>query len=71
MCSTTTTSIVSSAGITLTVQEKGKTRTVDLKPEDPNRFTGILDAPFTAGARVIVSLTPKTGKPTQARYTAN
>lgn len=64
---------VSSAGMTgrLTVQEKGKTRTADLKPEDPNRLTGTLDAPFVAGARVIISLTPKSGKPAQARYTAN
>lgn len=64
---------VSSAGMTgrLTVQEKGKTRTADLKPEEPNRLTGTLEAPLAEGARVIVSLTPKSGKPAQARYTAN
>ena len=64
---------VDSAGMTgrLTVQEKGKTRTADLKAEAPNRLTGTLDAPLDNAARVIVSLTPKGGKPVQARYTVN
>jgi hypothetical protein len=62
-----------SAGMTgrLTIQEKGKTRTADLKAEAPNRLTGKLDAPLDDAARVIVSLTPKGGKPVQARYTVN
>jgi hypothetical protein len=64
---------VDSAGMTgrLTIQEKGKTRTADLKAEAPNRLTGKLDAPLDNAARVIVSLTPKGGKPVQARYTVN
>jgi hypothetical protein len=62
-----------SAGMTgrLTIQEKGKTRTADLKAEAPNRLTGKLDAPLDDAARVIVSLTPKGGKPVQSRYTVN
>ena len=64
---------VPSAGMTAraTIQEKGKTRTAELKPQEPNRLVGKLDTPLEAGARVIVSLTPKGGKPVQARYTAN
>jgi hypothetical protein len=64
---------VDSAGMTgrLTIQEKGKKRTADLKAEAPNRLTGKLDAPLDNAARVIVSLTPKGGKPVQARYTVN
>lgn len=64
---------VPSAGMTgrITVQESGKTRTADLMAEAPNRLTGKLDAPLATGARVIVSLTPKNGKPVQARYTVN
>ena len=64
---------VDSAGMTgrLTIQEKGKTRTADLTAEAPNRLTGKLDAPLDSAARVIVSLTPKGGKPVQARYTVN
>ena len=64
---------VSSSGMTgrVTVQESGKTRTADLAAAEPNRLTGKLDAPLGGGARVIVSLTPKGGKPFQARYTAN
>lgn len=62
-----------SAGMTgrITVQESGKTRTAVLAAEAPNRLTSKLDAPLANGARVIVSLTPKNGKPVQARYTAN
>jgi hypothetical protein len=55
----------------VTVQEKGKTRTTDLTAEAPNRLTGKFDAPLDSAARVLVSLTPKGGKPVQARYTAN
>jgi hypothetical protein len=64
---------VATAGMAgrLTIQEKGKTRTADLTAEAPNRLTGKLDAPLDSAARVIVSLTPKGGKPVQARYTAN
>src|SRR5829696_4374334 len=64
---------VASAGMAgrLIVQERGKTRTVDLSPSEPNQLTGKLDAPLETGARVIVSLTPKNGKPMQARYTVN
>lgn len=64
---------VDSAGMTgrLTIQEKGKTRTADLMAEAPNRLTAKLDVPLDAAARVIVSLTPKNGKPVQARYTVN
>jgi hypothetical protein len=64
---------VSSSGMTgrVTVQEGGKTRTADLTAAEPNRLSGNLDAPLGNGARVIVSLTPKGGKPFQARYTAN
>ena len=64
---------VSSVGVTgrLTVQEQGKTRTADLTPEPPNRLIGKLEAPLASGARVIVSLTPRNGKPVQARYSAN
>jgi hypothetical protein len=61
-----------SAGMTgrVTVQEQGKTRTADLTPAPPNGFVGKLDAALAGGARVIVSLTPRNGKPVQARYTA-
>ena len=64
---------VATTGMTgrLTIQEKGKTRTADLTAEAPNRLTGKLDAPLDSAARVIVSLTPKGGKPVQARYTVN
>ena len=64
---------VASAGMTgkLTVQEKGQTRTAELAPQERNQLAGTLDAPLGTGARVIVSLTPKGGKPIQARYTAN
>jgi hypothetical protein len=61
------------AGMTgrITIQESGKTRTATLTPEAPNRLTGKLESPLATGARVVVSLTPKDGKPVQARYTAN
>jgi hypothetical protein len=64
---------VSSSGMAgrITVQESGKTRNVVLSAEAPNRLTGKLDSPLANGAKVIVSLTPKNGKPVQARYTAN
>ena len=64
---------VPSAGMSgkATIQEKGKTRSAELKPQEANRLVGKLDAPLEAGARVIVSLTPQGGKPVQARYTAN
>jgi hypothetical protein len=64
---------VSSSGMSgrVTVQEGGKTRTADLAAAEPNQLTGKLEAPLIGGARVIVSLTPKGGKPFQARYTAN
>jgi len=64
---------VASAGITgkVTVQEKGQTRTAELMPQETNQLSGKLNTPLGSGARVIVSLTPKNGKPIQARYTAN
>jgi hypothetical protein len=64
---------VPAEGVTgrVTIQESGKTRTADLKVDGANRLTGKIEAPLATGARVIVSLTPKGGKPVQARYTAN
>jgi hypothetical protein len=64
---------VSSSGMAgrITVQESGKTRNAVLSAEAPNRLTGKLDAPLADGAKVIVSITLKGGKPVQARYTAN
>ena len=64
---------VNSAGMTgrVTIQEQGKTRTADLTPAPPNALVGKLEAALAGGARVIVSLTPRNGKPVQARYTAN
>jgi hypothetical protein len=64
---------VPSAGMTgrAIVQEKGKTATVNLAPDETNRLSGRLEAPLGTGARVVISLTPKNGKPVQARYTAN
>ena len=63
----------SSAGMSgrITVQEQGKTRTADLIAEAPNRLIGKLEGPLGSGARVVVSLTPRNGKPVQARYNAN
>ena len=64
---------VNSAGMSgrVTIQEQGKTRTADLTPAPPNALVGKLEAALAGGARVIVSLTPRNGKPVQARYTAN
>jgi len=64
---------VPSAGMSgkATIQEKGKTRSAELKPQDPNQLVGKLEVPLESGARVIVSLTPQGGKPVQARYTVN
>jgi hypothetical protein len=64
---------VPTSGVTgrVTVQESGKTRTADLTAQSGNKLAGKLDAPLSSGARVIVSLTGKSGKPVQARYTAN
>lgn len=64
---------VTSAGMTgrVTIQEKGKLRTVDLRVAPPNGLVGSLDAPLETGARVVVSVTKPGGKPEQARYTAN
>jgi hypothetical protein len=64
---------IPSAGMTgrVTVQEQGKTRSVDLASEASNRLTGKLDGALGSGARVIVSVTPNGGKPVQARYTVN
>ena len=64
---------VSAAGMIgkVTVQSKGKTQSAELAVQEDNKLAGKLEAPLDTGARVIVSLTPKGGKPVQARYTAN
>lgn len=63
---------VPSTGVTsrVTVQEKGSTKTVNLTAEAPNKLSGKLAAPLATGARIILSITPKGGKPAQARFTA-
>ena len=56
----------------VTVQDQGKTRMTDLAvAQKPNELRGTLESTPGKGARIIVSLTPKGGKPQQARFTAD
>jgi hypothetical protein len=53
------------------VQDGGKSATVPLTPQEPNRLVGTLSQPMTKGARVVVSVTLPDGRPVQARFVHN
>jgi hypothetical protein len=53
------------------VQDAGKTATIPLKTQAPNRLVGPLPAPLGAGARVVVSATLADGHGIQARFVNN
>jgi hypothetical protein len=50
------------------VQDAGKTVTVALETQTPNRLVGALAAPLGPGARVVVSATLADGHAIQARF---
>jgi hypothetical protein len=50
------------------VQDSGKTTTVALETQAPNRLVGALSAPLGPGARVVVSATLADGHAIQARF---
>lgn len=50
------------------VQDNGKTATVALETQAPNRLVGVLSAPLGPGARVVVSATLADGHGIQARF---
>ncbi len=53
------------------VQDAGKTTTIALETQQPNRLVGPLPAPLGAGARVVVSATLADGHGIQARFVNN
>jgi predicted secreted protein len=53
------------------VQDAGKTSTVPLETQAPNRLVGTLAAPLGSGARVVVSATLADGHGIQARFVNN
>jgi hypothetical protein len=53
------------------VQDAGKTTTIPLETQAPNRLVGPLPAPLGAGARVVVSATLADGHGIQARFVNN
>lgn len=55
-------------GARAVVQDGGKSTTVPLTPQPPNRLVGTLPAPLGAGARVVVSATLADGHRVQARF---
>lgn len=53
------------------VQDAGKTTTISLETQAPNRLVGPLPAPLGAGARVVVSAILADGHGIQARFVNN
>jgi hypothetical protein len=53
------------------VQDAGKTTTVTLETQAPNRLVGALTGPLGPGARVVVSATLADGHGIQARFVNN
>lgn len=53
------------------VQDAGKTTTITLETQEPNRLVGTLPGPLGAGARVVVSATLADGHDIQARFVHN
>ena len=53
------------------VQDAGKTTTVALETQAPNRLVGALSGPLGPGARVVVSATLADGHAIQARFVNN
>lgn len=53
------------------IQSAGKTTTVALETQAPNRLVGTLAAPLGQGARVVVSATLADGHGIQARFVNN
>ena len=53
------------------VQDAGKTSTITLRTQAPNRLVGALPGPLGAGARVVVSATLADGHGIQARFVNN
>lgn len=55
-------------GARAVVQDGGRTTTIPLTPQAPNRLVGVLPAPLGAGARVVVSAKLVEGHTIQARF---
>lgn len=53
------------------IQDAGKTTTVALETQAPNRLVGTLAGPLGPGARVVVSATLADGHGIQARFVSN
>ena len=53
------------------VQDAGKTTTVALETQAPNRLVGALGGPLAPGSRVVVSATLADGHAIQARFVNN
>lgn len=53
------------------VQDAGKTTTITLETQAPNRLVGALPAPLGSGSRVVVSATLADGHGIQARFVNN
>ncbi|WP_207540398.1 hypothetical protein [Sabulicella rubraurantiaca] len=52
----------------LTIQAEGRTSTVTLRPAEPNRLVGALQAPLASGARLVFNGTIDHGHRVTARY---
>ncbi|MDX2264110.1 MAG: hypothetical protein NW215_03970 [Hyphomicrobiales bacterium] len=53
------------------IQNAGKTSQKDLKPVEPNKFVGKLDAPLIPGAVAVISITFSDGHAAQGRFTVD
>jgi methionine-rich copper-binding protein CopC len=52
------------------IQDAGKTTPLELSPAEPNKLTAKLDAPLSAGAKVVVTAVMADGHKVQARFVA-